>query len=144
VKKHIYLHSSKHEHKKNLREDPDFKSPFELDILERVNLLPNEYGRIVTKEVDYHILIGSLPHDNCPWCGHGGDLIQLPDSRSREFSSYCIQCRNCSSRGPVLNVRDNLNQSEEELKEYFEVIWQKYKWRRPWDADFVNPYEGKA
>lgn len=140
MKKHIYLHTSGLEQTKTLRDDPNFERPYEYTQIIKQRTFPNEYGRIKTRQNYYHILIGSMKQTGCPWCGNEPELIKT--KKDQNFTTYCFTCPICLSKGPTLNIRNNL-ETEESMEHFKEVMKHRYTHRRPWDADFVNPYENE-
>ena len=140
--KHIYFHIGKLEYIKYLNGDPSFEISPEYECLEMGKRHRNEYGRLKSNGNFYHILVGQMQQEGCPWCGSPAKIIKLEcTSRAIGFSAYCIQCVGCSSRGPVLNLRDEDCLSEKFYEEGMDILLHRYKTRRTWDVDFVNPYE---
>lgn len=149
MKKHIYLYFSNLEQLRDLREDEKFEPLHEYTVYEYPLALRNEYGRITTYQNYYHILVGRLEQEGCPWCGSPADVVKLGNSRvvklgnSRAlgYTAYCIQCMQCGARGPALNVSETTHENTEMFHECMSLLWQRYKHRRAWDEGFENPYE---
>lgn len=141
--KHIYLHTSNLENARALREDSNFEPTPHYDPIGMANLHRNEFGRIRTKQNYFHILLGKLYEENCPWCGCVPEIKKLGQPGLGEMpirmDQYCLQCRQCGSRGPILNI--NASIPEEHIEEYYSMIRMRYVHRRSWDEGFVNPYD---
>jgi len=140
MKKHLYFYSSDPFQTKDLRNDDMFESTPEYDHYDLARTFPNEYGRIKTDQNYYHLLIGRLTQKNCPWCGFTPELLKVYDDKMLNRSGYCIECKQCRSRGPVLNVDKAMELNEHMMEHCIELLWNRYNHRRAWDADFVHPY----
>lgn len=140
MRKHIYLHTSNLEMVRDLREDNAFDPLYEYPPNEISRSFPNEYGRIKTLGNYYHIMLGQIQQDGCPWCSGPPEVIKLWGSTNTRYAAYCIQCMQCGSRGPVLNISSSAEENKEVYEEHINFMWQRYKRRRAWDDDFVNPY----
>jgi len=141
MKKHIYLYFSNMEQTRSLREDLRFEPVHEYLYDEAPLAFQNEYGRIKTAQNFYHILIGRLSQEGCPWCGSPSDVVKLGNSMALVYTAYCIQCIQCGARGPSLNVSQTMHENPEMFHECMDLLWKRYKHRRPWDEGFENPYE---
>lgn len=144
MKKHVYLHFSNFDQLQELRDDERFESSHEYDMFDAPKLFRNEYGRLRTYKNDYHVLVGGLEQENCPWCGSPAEVIKLWSPPSAGHTPYCIQCMRCGARGPSLIVAHTMETDKEMLDECMDMLWKGYKTRRPWDDGFVNPYESPA
>ena len=142
--KHIYLHTSKMENTSVFRGDSDFESYPNYSILDKIKLLHKEYGRIKTNDAYYHILVGSIAQEGCPWCNGTPEIFKIGKSRGTGYTAYCIQCDTCGSRGPTLNITESIHLKDKDLDEYMEFMWNRYKFRKNWDNALVNPYEGNS
>lgn len=142
MRKHIYLHFSNLDQLRELRNDDKFERPPEYyEWVGVQKAFRNEYGRIRTNQNYYHILVGHLEQDGCPWCGSPAEVVKLGNSRVLGFKTYCIQCIQCGSRGPTLNVSETSIENTEIFQDCMERLWHRYKHRRTWDDGFQNPYE---
>jgi len=143
MKNHIYLHTSNFENTRFIRNDESFFPPFNYTPQQYEKLLGNEYGIIETDDNYYHILVGSINQDGCPWCGGEAIVKKLFDGTKEmpiQHSIYCMECVRCRSRGPLLNLIG----STVDIEEYFEFMRNRYKRRLSLDSDFINPYETKT
>ena len=119
-------------------DDPAFEPVSEYCAWEFKNSLPNEIGRIKTKENYYHIILGGVAQKGCPFCGGEPKLLRLPSDRNL-FDKYCIQCTYCESRGRSAYIHEYAN--EKEWKHMRDLLLFHFKNPFPWDKDLVNPYE---
>ena len=94
MKKHIYLHTSNLDYTKELRNDDSFECTHEYPTWEFSKTHRNEYGRILTDDNSYHILIGTISQENCPWCNGKANIRNIL-STNPMCSRYCIECENC-------------------------------------------------
>lgn len=141
MKKHIYLHFSNFDHLRDLRDDESFEGADEYDTKDTSRLFRHEYGRLVTYKNYYHILLGRLDQEGCPWCVSPVQVVKLSIPKELGYTAYCIQCMECGSRGPSLNIPVNTQENKEMVNEFMDLLWKRYKNRRAWDEGFVNPYE---
>lgn len=141
MRKHIYLYFSNLDQLRDLRDDEKFEPSHEYTIHNYNLILRNEYGRITTNANYYHILVGKLEQEGCPWCASPAEVVKLAVSNSLGFTVYCIQCMKCGARGPSLNISQTMHENPEMFDEYMKLLWQRYKHRRAWDEGFQNPYE---
>jgi len=133
--KHLYFHSSNFEYIKLLNIDELFEPVFQYSQSDLKNLIPNEYGRITTAYHCYHLIMGNIPQKECPWCGMKPVLKKLPDVNGMDYSSYCMQCPNCGSRGPVMKINPQVQIDERELERVKALISDRYSVRLPWDHE---------
>lgn len=141
MKKHLYLHTSNLEYCNQLREDSLFECVFEYPKIEIEKSHRNEYGRIKTRDNYYHIILGSMPQKNCPWCNSVCEIRKIYQSELSQQSQYCMQCTNCSAHGPILNICFSSEESKESMEYFKEFITHRFQHRTQWDSNFVNPYE---
>lgn len=101
MKPHVYLHTSKLDVIKYLREDSCFEPVFMYPRETYDKCHSNEYGKIKTSSVDYHLILGQIRGKNCPYCG------SIPKFESKEYFDsiglrfiYWCQCDKCGSSGP--------------------------------------------
>ena len=144
MKKHIYLHTSNLNYKRDIKDDRNFEPCIHYSVKDYQKISKYEFGRINTNENYIHIIMGNIPQENCPWCGSIPKLIKLPDEEIRDIllpSKYCIQCYTCGSRGPVLNVNCTSEQNSPYMEEMENLIKRRYERRNQWDHDFINPYD---
>jgi len=141
MKKHIYLHSSNTDHTYDLRNDDRFESVPEYPRLEVAKTHQYEYGRIVTDKNYYHILIGKIPQENCPWCNGSVELFKISEGNIIEKSKFCLHCKICGSRGPILNLNPQMEHDRQVMAEMTDLMMQQYKNRKAWDSDLINYYE---
>lgn len=141
MRKHIYLHTSNLDITKHLRDDHKFEIVPEYGIYEMQLSLRNEYGRIKTDQNYYHILLGAIQQEGCPWCASPSEIKKVRDSTEFSHAVYCMQCVGCGARGPLLNVSKSIEENEEAITHITQLLNDYFKTRRAWDADFVNPYE---
>ena len=146
MKKHLYLYSSNIQYARYLCEDEKFHYCIENTKSTDENsnmILTSEYGFIETRQNFYHIILGGRGYrkENCPWCG---TLTIFKFSKLQYYIQCYMQCENCGSRGPVNNVQlDVCSFSLEDpiFKEIADLTKNEFTIQRPWDVDFVNPYE---
>ena len=145
MKNHLYFYCSNLDQTSHLHDYPDIKAVWQYSSHEMRKTFQNEYGRIQTSQNYYHLLVGRMPQEGCPWCGSPCQIIHLENINADPIPSlmtkYCIQCMQCGSRGPVLNINHPNLHPKEIMEEYKEILWQRFNNRRPWDDGFVNPYE---
>lgn len=144
MRKHIYLHTSNLEYIRDLRDDNLFQCPSEYDLKSVLKSHRNEYGRIKTNQNYYHILVGTIKQEGCPWCGYSVSLIklkELTDGMIMLHSRYCMQCNNCGARGPILNV-NQVMEGDKILMETIESAERdRFELRRPWDENLLQKDE---
>lgn len=141
MRKHLYLYFSNLNQLRALKDDAGFEPVPEYYHREQPLTYQNEFGRIKTAQNYYHILVGRLKQEGCPWCGYPAEVIKLGKSSALDFATYCVQCMNCGSRGPVLYISESVEQKKDAFDEYMSLLWRRYNYRRAWDEGFVNPYE---
>ena len=143
MRKHIYLHTSNLENAEVFIKDESFQPLYEY-IYEVRNISPNEWGRFKTDQNYYHIILGSIRNDNCPWCGSIPNFVELNERSEVPFTTrmkFCFECLNCGSRGPTHSIILNDLASNEIKENIKERIKHAYAQRLTWDHDLVNPYE---
>jgi len=144
MRNHIYLHTSNFDYAQKFRDDDSFEPAYNYS--NRIpNMSPYEWGRIKTGANYYHILVGAIRKENCPWCGSQPNFIELTERVDVPFNTqiikFCMECLNCGSRGPVHRIQINDLHSNE-LKEIVkDRIKSHYSLRKQWDDGLVNPYE---
>ncbi len=141
MRKHIYLHTSNLNQLRDLRDDIKFEPtphypPDQLNLTHQ-----NEYGRIKTHHNYYHIMVGQMKQENCPWCG-SGCVLQKTSQGIIKHSQYCMICISCGARGPILNVSQSMEYNPGEMEEITYLIKKRFETRRQWDSGFVNHFEG--
>jgi hypothetical protein len=141
MRNHIYLHTSNLNIINKFKNDDLFQSCYEYPIHEIENLHPNEYGRIKTKHNYYHILVGQIRQENCPWCAAIPFIKRIENPGLTYTAEYCMQCQGCGARGPILYVNSMMNNDDKYMDEVRCLIKHKFKTRRQWDDGLVNPYE---
>lgn len=141
MRKHLYFYASNLEQVKALREDDQFESVHEYSSYEFQFALRNEYGRIKTNQNYYHLLVGGMQQEHCPWCGHFAQIIKVHEHVFMQRAIYCIQCTQCGARGPTLNIDTNVENDETVMSHFNDLLWSRYKHRRAWDDGFKNQYE---
>lgn len=145
--KHVYLHTSDHNSREIFKNEEKFAPPFEYPPLDYSKSLRNEYGRIESRGNYYHILLGKIPQERCPWCGIEPILRiitnqnNIPDPQIPIKMFYC--CPQCGSQGPVLHVNTAVQEDKKMMEHFKDFVRQRYADRRMWDADLINPYEEK-
>lgn len=145
--KHFYLHTSNHDLLTDLRLNKYFQSVYDYSSTTEIQKShQNEIGKIKIDLSHYHIILGALNSNGCPWCAHAVELKQIyrPNSFNRDiagYDKYCMECPNCHSRGPIMNVCQQVIHHQDDMNEIKDMISQRYKFRRQWDADFKNPYD---
>jgi len=146
MRNHIYLHTSNFDYAQKFRDDDSFEPAYNYS--NRIqNMSPYEWGRIKTGANYYHILVGAIRKENCPWCGEIPELKQLhdyldsPGLMPARPLSFCMQCMNCGSRGPVIHVYEQAVKNDQYMDEVKQMIKQEYSIRKQWDDGLVNPYE---
>ena len=140
MRKHIYLHTSNFNIINDLNEDDDFEKQYNYDPISFSKLHEYEIGRLKTDQNYYHIVLGNLKQENCPWCGGPAQVCSDFKCKIIQSSSYFIKCMQCGSTGPRLNVSESSEINKQEFEEVIDLLWQRYIRRRPWDDTFVNPY----
>jgi len=141
MRKHLYFYVSNLEQTKEIRNDDRFEPVPEYDSYELPLTSRNEYGRIKTNQNYYHILVGKLEQEGCPWCGHFAQIVKVDEDVFMQRAIYCIQCTKCGARGPMLNIDVNVENNETVMSHFNDLLWTRYKHRRPWDDGFKNHYE---
>ncbi len=141
MRNHIYLHASNLEHAKYFRDDQDFQPVTDYDKFDLSKTFQNEWGRIKTKGNFYHIIIGHPKQENCPWCGSLCLLKKIGENEFSRHSQYCMQCINCGSHGPILNICSSAEENLEVMENIRDLIKQRFETRRQWDAGWKNPYD---
>lgn len=138
MRKHIYLHTSNLTHASQIAKDKAFEPlcTYQNDILFKV--YRNEFGRIKTSSNYFHIMLGTITDDNCPWCGSVPTLVDLnepADWTGQARIKFYMQCLNCGSTGPVNTITFN-DITDFEIKEHVkQMIKHKYSERKQWDHD---------
>lgn len=145
MKKHFYLHTSNLENAREFTEDSSFQPTYCYPYFETYVSFRNEYGRIKTDQNYYHIMLGTIRDDNCPWCGSVPNVVELSVGVDVPFNTqkikFCMECFNCGSRGPVNTISFN-DITDFQVKEHVKaLIKQRYSERKQWDHDLKNPYE---
>ena len=141
MRKHLYFYSSNLQLTRELRQDDQFEGVQQYSSHE-IELTPqNEYGRIKTNQNYYHFIFGRLSQKNCPWCDALPELLKVHESVFLERCEYCIQCMQCGSRGPILNINSSQEKDKNFMDFFKDIMWSRYNDRLAWDKDFVNPYE---
>lgn len=139
-RKHLYFLSSKIEYSTYLDEDDEFEHVYQYPKEESLKILPNEWGRIKTKSLYIHLLLGNPEQKDCPWCGTEPILKKLPDVECcpmgpQKASRYILQCHLCGSSGPIMNLSESV-ENDIKKKEYFlDLMYKRYKTRRAWECD---------
>ena len=141
MRKHIYVHSSNLEYRRELRHADEFEGVPEYAAWEMPFTSQNEYGRIKTDAFYIHLLMGQMQQEGCPWCGSPPTFTKLSSSDGIRLSTYCMQCNHCGARGTVLNVNPHMEQKKETMDEVESILKHRFTQRIPWDKDFVNHYE---
>lgn len=149
MRKHIYLHTSNLENAQEFSDDLCFE-PAYMYCHQIKNISPYEWGRIKTEAYYYHIMIGNIRNDNCPWCGSTPNLVELSEKAPFPMPdrvTFFYECLNCGSRGPVNKIHFNEIMDiclERQVKDEVKAkIKARYSERKQWDHDLVNPYEKK-
>lgn len=142
MRKHLYLFTSNLDMTRELRKDVDFLEVHRYSSHEISKTHPYEWGRITTSGNYYHIIIGKMRQEGCPWCASPTKIKKISDAGegNRFYSVYCIQCMSCGSRGPYLNVTDTVEENTEAFGHIKDLMKQRYETRRYPDEDFLNPY----
>jgi hypothetical protein len=135
MRKHIYLHTSNLDYINELNEDESFERIFEYPPYEMHKGHEYEWGRIKTHKNYYHILIGNMPQEGCPWCGSPGKVVKL--NSDSDYSSYCIKCLKCRSQGPVIIIDNMVLKDEMAFAEYESLLYLQYKIRKSWDESLT-------
>lgn len=106
-----------------------------------IKKLVTEYGALFTADATYHILVGRFPTEGCHWCGCETE-IRKPETFftiPQRYQQIFMQCTNCGSRGPVLNVVERIIENKEAIEEQERFVRERYKQINPFRG-FVNPY----
>jgi hypothetical protein len=146
MRKHIYVHTSTQDYLRDINEDVEFESVAQYDPISSQKCYKNEYGRIKTKGNYYHIMIGEMKQENCPWCNSPAVLKKVYDGVSdtmtpSEPDQYCMICTQCGSRGPLLNLNQHVVKDPKFMTYIEQCIKDRYESRRQWDSHLINPYE---
>jgi hypothetical protein len=139
--KHIYLHTSKKANFQEITTNEKVENVHEYDIWDYARCEENEYGRIKTRTNHFHILIGAIRQENCPWCGNRAILRRISEGDTFRPSIYSMICEQCCSRGPNLCVNISIEENKRSMEEVEALMKDRYEHRRQWDDDFINPYE---
>jgi hypothetical protein len=147
IRKHIYVNSSNLNYIPEIDGDDDFQSVYNYPAHEYVKTSAYEWGRIKTDSLYIHFIMGHIRDRNCPWCGYGVDLKSLnKDNPSDPFHrlNFCMECRNCGSRGPVNSIIASsiiTNDDEDMLRSIMESV---YIQRKNWDeTEEFNAKDGE-
>lgn len=133
----IYLYTSNVACTEFIRKDSKFQPTYEYcPFSEGHNTLRNEYGRIRTKENDYHIIVGDLRAEGCAWCQHPLDVIfneeePVFELDRNKFTCFCL-CKNCGSKGPEKSLRI-YDPSEDAMDHLRALILYNYSQRASWE-----------
>jgi len=137
----MYFHSSNLDYTKYLREYDNFEHLYQY-ISNCEPTYPNEYGRIKTDQAFYHILLGKISQENCPWCGGKGKLKKREMHSEEHFYftgfdlvQYYIECIDCGSRGPILMANKGVKDDKEMQDNLESYAKQRYAYRKMWDHD---------
>ncbi len=133
MKKKIYLHTSDVGNIAALKQDIKFEIAACYDPISLSKMHQNEYGRIRNYSNDYHILVGQVRQDFCPWCGERPHIKKVRESNGLSYSQYCMWCPRCFSRGPTLNVSSEMETQKILVDEYTSFMEERYSWRLAWD-----------
>ncbi len=137
MRKHLYFYSSNLEYIKEFRDDDSFESVCQYPLEELKKCHKNEFGRIKTNQNYYHLLIGTIRNEGCPWCAAA---LEIDKINVTTFSDkYFLKCINCGARGPTAFINDLIFKDEE--KWVLDRLKSIFEYRLPWDHNFVNPYE---
>ena len=141
MKEHIYLNTSNMASYEIIRNDSRFEPVNEYPIYESLNLHHNEVGRLKSMDNYYHIMLGSIPQNLCPWCG--GPPLFTKVSENKNFSTYAMVCYQCGSRGAEINVHSSAMMDEKQMAEIRNISEAKYRHRLPWDYNLQVGNNGR-
>lgn len=146
TRNHIYLHTSNLDCLRYLDDDDLFEHVCEYYSLEILKTHRNEYGRIKTDINYFHILIGKIRDDKCAWCNFeltikclykDQDLHMQP----KNYSKYCLECKNCGSRGPICNIVPEIEEDKIAFEHFVEIMKYRYSDRKYFDFELLNGKE---
>ncbi len=136
MKEHLYFQSSNLEYSRFLQDDVNFEPIHEYDLIDFQKITPYEWGRIKTGNNYIHLILGTILNNNCPWCKEEPYLKKVLDGDLFNFSQFCLVCPNCGSRGPVLNVRSDIEPKTIAFNQWFDLLNARYARRLSWDHGF--------
>lgn len=139
MREHFYLNSSNLEYIRKLKEDHQSEYVYEYDPISLSKAHQNEWGRIKTDYAYYHILLGHITPEGCPWCGAESTLTKIKMASTFSPAQYCLVCIQCGSRGPILNVFADIENNPIQMENIKSFMNQKYKARRAWDEGLNEP-----
>lgn len=139
VKKEIYLNTTNYDSLNLLKNNGFFKRPHEYDTLDYMNAHRNEYGMFDLDDLKLKIIVGQIPNYNCHWCKHSlemkAKIPNFPKDYLNITRNYCVylECPNCLSRGPTIDVADKYyDKMEEYIHTYLKEIYSNII---PWDNE---------
>lgn len=142
-KKHIYCNISDPSLSEFIKKDERFTPVHKYEGLALENAHENEWGIIETENNYFHIILGTVRQEKCPWCSGKVKVIKLPKKEAcffgpPQYDRYCLQCENCGSQGPILFNYPDIKTDQTYIDEIFDMLKQRYSVRRPWDDGLVN------
>jgi hypothetical protein len=146
MKPHVYLHTSKLNVIQHLREDSLFEPAFQYPRETYDKCHANEYGKIKTKDVDYHLILGQIRGKDCPYCGSKSKMEykEYFDSFGLRFV-YWGNCQSCGARGPCSSTYLKPNDVNPDITSHLEekCIYE-FANPRPWDYNLKLEDENEA
>ncbi len=108
-----------------------FEHPCQYNITDYQKLKQYEYGRLRLDDVIIRIIHDTKVSNKCPWCGCEDVDVKIVNPEInidiRCMMIMYVECKNCLSRGPRLNV--NLSAFECDPDDYKSIILERWKWR---------------
>src|SRR5690606_12140648 len=139
-KKHIYVHIPNLDHTRDLNEDKQFEPVHYYDLISFQKVFENEFGRLKTKDNDFHILHVKIRRKGCPFCNN--EIIELTRVIEQVFSIlYAVTCKQCGARGPILSIAKEMKYNDIAQLDIKERLDFQFSNPITWDHDFKNPYE---
>jgi hypothetical protein len=90
----------------------------------------------------YHILVGRIPSNRCPWCGEesiiNGEYIKESDLFYLRFYKCYMECPSCNSRGPLHKLKLSRDISEDTIPHIHELVKGIYSDRKTEDEHFKS------
>ena len=134
MKKHYYLHSPDIEIRNDLIKSKYLQHPMLYSIADFSDTHANEFGRFETHNAFYHILIGQIKNENCPWCDGIVDVIEVSKTVILGMInlSLTVRCSNCHSQGPekTFCLSEKMYADSTCISEVYSLLKEKYMNRK--------------
>lgn len=89
------------------------------------NVSREEWCKYEVDGIRIRFLLDSGHDKHCPWCGNEeNEVTCIGENVAKTHLGYCVQCKRCFGRGPVLSVVKSCD--EEMLKYYKQYVLERY------------------